>query len=242
MVEAVRLVYNQSPLFKLNDAVKDPQPMWDFCSRGMLAYYETQIHTQHPFDERREYVLDKSRAWMFQYEWLEAMFVKPKVVMVIRDIRAILSSMEKQRRKNPHLLNGMSNPGQMRHLTIDQRVSDWMSTPPLGLSLACLSDLMQRNKLKDCHVIRYEDLVKEPQECMGKLYEFLEVPNFEHDFKQIAQTVEEDDTIHGLFGDHQVRSELIPVKNDWNEILGKEISATVVRNNRWFYDAFYPNL
>ena len=57
---------------------------------------------------------------------------------------------------------------------------------------------------------------------MNKIYDYLEVDRFNHDFKNIKQITEENDKIYGIFGDHKIRQVVEPVPAQYNEILGEE--------------------
>ena len=74
----------------------------NFCRYGIQGFFKSI--TEKP------YVLDKSRGWGIEYNLLEKIFPNPKVVCVVRDIRSIYSSMEKNFRKNPHLLQAANLP------------------------------------------------------------------------------------------------------------------------------------
>lgn len=234
MLDAARKAFTESPLFKLQKDAQSPERFYAFCRGAMLYYYTKAAPTEALA------VFDKSRAWIYEYELLKGIYEKPKVIVCVRDIRTILSSMEKLHRKNPHLSDPSANPGAMQFLTIDQRVASWIQNPPVGLSLKCLMDCIHRGVDADFHFVRYEDLTTHPEVVMDRLYEYLGEEGFIHNFNEVKQEVEENDAIHGIYGDHQVRPVVQPVKKDYNDTLGKEISAAIVQNNAWFYDKFYP--
>ena len=52
------------------------------------------------------------------------------------------------------------------------------------------------------------------------------------------QITKEDDTIHGIFGDHTIRKEVKPPTIDYNLVLGEELSQNIVNNYPWFYNYF----
>ena len=56
------------------------------------------------------------------------------------------------------------------------------------------------------HVVKYEDLLNTPQETMDKIYDFLEIESFQHNFKNIRKIEEYDETAAKLPKDlHKVR-------------------------------------
>lgn len=233
MLDGAKKVFTESPLFKLQPGQQSPEHLAGFCRGALEGYYNAVTNA--------EWIVDKSRAWMYYFEWLEQiMGDAPKMFICVRDIRAILSSMEKLHRKNAHLTDPAANPAAMQFLTVDQRVQSWMTSPPVGLSLGCLSDFIHKGHDQKVHFMIYEKLVANPEAEIYALYDFLGIEPFKHTFDRVSQLVEENDAVHGVYGDHQVRAVVEPVKRDWNDILGKDVAAAAVQRNQWFYERFYP--
>ena len=87
--------------------------------------------------------------------------------------------------------------------------------------------------------IRYEDLMDNPVDEMTRIYEYLGIPYYEgHDFENISQLTHEDDRVHGIFGDHQLRPKFERKPDDYMEVLGYEISMNIKNHYKWFYDYF----
>ena len=76
-----------------------------------------------------------------------------------------------------------------------------------------------------------------PEE-MKKLYNYLGFDYFEHHFQNMEQLTHENDTIHGIFGDHTIKPNIQPLKDDYLEILGKEQSDRIRNHYDWFYKRF----
>jgi hypothetical protein len=56
------------------------------------------------------------------------------------------------------------------------------------------------------HIVKYEDLLSTPQETMDKIYDFLEIESFQHNFKNIRKIEEYNEAAVGLPKDlHKVR-------------------------------------
>jgi hypothetical protein len=66
----------------------------------------------------------------------------------------------------------------------------------------------------------------------------LDIPYYEHDFKNVQQLTEENDVIHGIFGDHKIQKEIKPLKDDYIEILGRQNCQVIVDNYLWFFEKF----
>ena len=91
---------------------------------------------------------------------------------------------------------------------------------------------------KNMLFVKYEDLMKDPQGEMNRIYKYLEIPQYAHDFDNIEQITQEDDAVYGVYGDHVIKPKLTPVKPDWNEVLGKNASGWIKNNYAWFYEYF----
>lgn len=165
----------------------------------------------------------KSRGIGANYEWFSAfMGEEPKVLIMVRDMKAIMSSMEKLHRKQAEQARGIDDPVNMRGLTVESRVQTWMSSAPVGLALQRLQDMKKRGVLAKCLVVRYEDLAKSPAGVMEPVYKYLGLPAHEHDFNQVAQLTQEDDAVFGMpQGLHLVREKIEPAALDYYDVLGR---------------------
>jgi sulfotransferase len=86
--------------------------------------------------------------------------------------------------------------------------------------------------------IKFENLTQNPQKEIEKVYNFLELPQFKHDFNNVEQITQEDDQVYGMYGDHTIKSKVEPVKKDYNQVLGTQAANWVKNNYKWFYDTF----
>jgi hypothetical protein len=73
---------------------------------------------------------------------------------------------------------------------------------------------------------------------MIKIYEYLGLTYYQHDFDHIEQVTKEDDEVYGAFGDHVIRTKLEPVRSKAKELLGKDVTDWIYTNYKWFYDTF----
>ena len=206
----------------------------NFCRTGMEGYAKEMC------GDLTDIYLDKSRGWIHYAPFLWEINPEAKIVVMVRDIRSVLSSFEKKWRANPSILDSRDNPAQQQFITIDQRVNHWLNDPPLGLSLKRLYNAVQTGTIKNMLVIRAEDLAKRPKETMQKVYEYIGEDYFEMDYDAVKQMTVENDRISdfGIYGDHEIRPKVEPLKNDYKEILGNDICNNIKANYKWFYEAF----
>ena len=79
-----------------------------------------------------------------------------------------------------------------------------------------------------------------PHDVMNRIYDYLHVDRFEHSFDKIQQLTHEDDTVHGIYGDHTLREEFKMLPNDFEQVLGIELSNKIKNTYKWFFNKFYP--
>lgn len=220
--------------FKLQDASLMTSAWLGFC-RGAIEGWCDGI-TDKPV------VVLKSRGFIQYYHWLSQFYPDPKIIVCIRDIRSILSSMEKIHRRNAYLHDASENPARLEMVSIESRVKHWLHTPPVGLALARLRNAIHEKIDDKLLFVRYEDLTRNPFDELTRIYEYIGEPSMKHAFDSVPQAVNENDAVHGKYGDHKIRTCVTADKPDWNETLGEELAAGVVNNFGWFYERFYPGL
>ena len=229
LVFGARANYTNSPEFKAQNSDDMRLAFKSFCRDGVFGFYNSLT------DKR--YVMDKSRGWGYYRDFLDFFYPNPKIVCMIRDPRSIFSSMEKNFRKNPDKAN-MTSDAEMKNITTEQRIDTWVNSQPVGLAFERLRQIIKEGKSKQILFVKYEDLTKNPSKEMDKLYEYLEVDKYEHDFNNVEQTTKEDDEVYGVFGDHKIQSQVVFRNPDYKEILGINTSNWVKQHYSWFYENF----
>jgi len=231
LVYGARANYSSSPEFKAQDAAVMKKAFLSFCKQGIEGYYNSI--TERPI------IIDKSRGWGVHYNMLkEITNESPKIICMVRDLREIVSSMEKNFRKSQHQHNGIVNHAEMSGTTTPKRVDIWMNSQPVGLAVERLNQVIREKIDANILFVRFEDLCNNPNFELKRIYEYLGLDYFQHDFNNIEQITIEDDEVYGAFGDHKIRSKLEPVKVSHNTILGSDVSDWIYKNYKWYFDYF----
>lgn len=199
--------------------------------RGMAESYYKHV-TDRP------YVIDKNRGWSHYWEWVNQWNPNPKMICMVRDLRAVVASMERVYRKTRHLPVGPDNPSQIQNMTVMDRVNYWLNTQPIGLALARTADCFQRNIAKNILFVRYEDLCDYPEQTLGNVYRYLGLPEYKHDFNKIEKQVQEDDSLFGPYGSHKIQPFLSKSKKNWSEVLPQPASDHIVKAASWYFSTF----
>lgn len=222
--------FSSSPEFKAQDAELMKLGFMSYCKAGLEGFYSGV--TDKP------YVLDKSRGWGIHYNFLNSFYPNPKIIVMLRDPRDIFASMEKNFRKNQHLDSGIVNHAEMQGTTTEKRIDIWANSQPVGLAFERLYQIVNEELDKNMLFVKFEDLTKNPQLQLKRIYNYLNLPYYEHDFDNVAQITQEDDSVYGIYGDHNIRTKVEPTRSNARDILGNHAYNWTKQNYQWFYDVF----
>jgi sulfotransferase len=235
-VFGARANYSTTPEVKAQNTETMEDAFLGFCREGVNGYFEAITDKQ--------YCLDKSRGhgMMFPF-WTNVFGEKPRLICMVRDLKAIVASLEKLHRETEEVATtGIINHAQMQNTTTFKRVNGYLNSQPLGLALERLNEIILKGWYKDICFVKAEALTANPKAQMERIYEYLNVPPFEHDFENIEQITVEDDDVYGLAPKslHQIRKSVSPIPDDSLNILGKDISDWIDNNQalQWYHQAF----
>ncbi len=231
LVFGARLNYTNSAEFKAQDAALMKKAFLAFSRAGMEAYF--QALTDKP------YVLDKSRGWGVHFDLLKLIFdEEPKIICMVRDLRQILASMEKKFRQNPDKHRPIENHSNLSGTTTYKRALLHLQSPPVGLALDRLIEIHQRGWDKKILFVRFEDLTSDPQATLKRVYGYLGLPEFGHNFNNVPQATQEDDQVYGIAGLHAIRPKVEPLQNDYMSVIGKDAVRFLQSNFAWYFTLF----
>ena len=204
----------------------------NFCRKGMEGYAEAYTE--------KEIMVDKSRGWLYYSEFLWKILPDAKIIVMVRDLRSVVTSLEKKWRENPEILDQRDSPQIQDFITVDQRVNHFLNDAPLGIALKRLYNAYQTKMLDKMLVVRAEDFSSNPQKTMRSVYEFIGEPYFEMDYSNVKQMTVENDRIgdFGIYGDHKIKPNIQPLAKDSSEILGNALYSNIKAQYGWFYDTF----
>jgi sulfotransferase len=230
MLNNSRAVYTNGQEFKAQDEKLMEEAWKGYCKGAVYGYFNAI--TDKP------YVIDKCRGWGMERNFIDFYEPGPKIITMIRDPRAVYASLEKKYRANPQLDTGVANWGNLTGTTTDKRIIHWSNTVPIGPTMDRLYQVLLEGIHENVLFIKFENLTTNPDKELRRIYEYLELPYYKHDFNNVEQITHEDDKIWGVFGDHVIKNKVAPVKEDFREILGPSGCQLITDNYQWFYEAF----
>lgn len=188
------------------------------------------LHSYHDTD--KPVVIDKGRGWLSLIEMAEfALGRKAKVIVPVRSLSQICASFEKLHRKAAHKRQDAGD--YFKAQTVMGRTDRLLSDRGVvGLAYNRLVDAIQRGLSDRLHFVEFDDLTKNPGETICRIYEFLGLPKFEHQFDNVEQVTHEDDSVHGL-DLHAIRRSIAPAPDDSVEVLGEELTKRLKGAEIW---------
>lgn len=227
----LRSLFNNSTEFKAQDLKLMDNGCKGFYKEGLFGFFNNVTD--------RKYVVDKCRGWSVTYDFVHHFYPNPKIVIMIRDLRGIVSSLEKKFRENQHLENSVQNWENMSGTTVDKRVDLFLTqAPPLSAPIDVIYDVIMRRIAQKCLFIKFEEFTANPEKETRKIYDYFELPYYQHDYNNVQQTVFENDVFYRPFGDHTVRGKIQPVEEDYLKILGAHNCKYITDKYFWYYKAF----
>lgn len=191
-------------------------------------------------------IVDKSRGWVNQLEHINDYITKsPKIICPVRNIHDIIASflqlIERSDDNNFIDDNLKSNNIEINN---DNR-SDYLmcSQGIIGLSYIALSEAYRKGWDKYILIVEYEDLVNNSQVEMNRIYDFLDLPHYTHNFDNVETEFEEKDIVYGLKDMHKVRTKVEKIyrNNEMylsNDIINKYKQMEFWRNQTPTYKVF----
>jgi sulfotransferase len=227
-------VQNNIHHFQLNNREVE-KCLINFCNSGTNSWVDTICPQEKIF-------IDKSRHWTKFLDLYFKIIKDTKVIFTIRDLRGIVNSFEKIRCNSIYYnkdkeKHNVGNDSTILQRSIDSLSINWIEDAILASKFIKETNFLNKENIYFC---RYEDLIKNPKEELDKIYEFLDLPKFEHDFNNIEQKPYNDNP-YQPWGDHKIKNK-IEYQDPKYDFLDKETENFILKNYRWFYEIFYPEV
>ena len=232
LVFGARANYTTSPEFLAQDSELMAKAFKSFCYNGFMGYASALTD--------KKYLMIKSRVWGAYRGFLNEFYPNPKIICMVRNLKDVIASYEKIYRKNQLRHDAMRNDAEARGTTIYKRIDEWMDgRNTIGRAVERLLAMITEGYDDKILFVKAEDLCLYPETEMTRIYQYLEVPFFEHDFDNIQQITSEDDSVYGLTKDlHLIRPKLQLKQSDADSVIPKDAREWLHDKYKWYYDKF----
>ena len=141
------------------------------------------VYDNYYKDWPQQYIIDRGPVMTKgNFELMHKHFKRPfKCIVIVRDLLDVLASYMKWYTKNPDAF-----PNRFNLKNDDEKLSKLMNKEG-GIANELEAIKNAYNYPDICHFVKYDDLVAKPQEEIQKIYKFLEIPFFKHQFKDLKQ-------------------------------------------------------
>ena len=140
--------------------------------------------------------------------------------------------------KSPDIEDGTQDNANLRGITTQQRVETWLKSVPVGYALTKLQQSLLDKTADNFLFLRYEDLCTSPEEVISEVYKYLKLDKYKHNYNHVEQVTEENDALHGIYGDHTIRSRVQALPNDSLKVLGQQTYDWIYENNKGYFEIF----
>lgn len=230
LITATRTSYTNNIEFLAQDQSLTINGYKGLLKGAMYGYYDGMTD--------RPYSIDKFRAWIGEYKFLDSFDSDPKIICMVRDLRSIYSSIEKKYRENPLLDHEITNWKDVVGISTYQRIIELSNSRLMSTSTQCIYQSILEGYDDKILYIKYEDFCVSPLLYVKKIYSYLGLPYFEHDINNVQQVTHENDQLYGSFGDHKIRNKIVPVEEDFRRILGDDSCRLITDMYGWYYNKF----
>ena len=178
-------------------------------------------------------VFDTSRGWTAKTSLLKTLYPQTKIICCVRDLPWILDSFERISAKNS-LWNASLTDDEASQ-TVTTRCDALMDVKKEGQVVKPYYFLEEGLLLNPDMImlVEYESLCKQPESVMRELYDFIDKPYYDHDFKNVQYDNEVYDKALNMKSLHTVRKQVtwenrpsILPKSVWEKYAGKEFWRT----------------
>jgi sulfotransferase len=210
-----------------SQGIENVQPFVTDSMEGLVRGY----HKRHLEDGK--IVFDKSRGWVAYIELMEEVFQKEvRVIVTVRDVRAIIASFEKIHRKNSMIRLPTNQETYIAAQTIEGRARSLLAPASVvGISLNRTRDAMQRGVANRLIIVPYTYFTHYPKETMNQIHSHLGLDPFDYDPDNVEQITHEDDSVHGM-DLHKIKTKIEPATQPaWEGILPTNLCSLIDREH-----------
>jgi sulfotransferase len=207
----------------------------NFCRSGTNSWVDT-------LRDKDTIFLDKSRGWILDLDFTFKVFPNLKVIINVRDLRAIVNSFEKINS------NSLYSDRKLYYKDIDndlqrQRLDGILNFPILKDGLTALRELIEIPKKYNNNILitRHEDLIEDPNYFMKTFYDFVELPFFVHDFENIEQERNYNDNVYMPYGNHKIKNKLEKTLPKSYDQIRPDLLEQLMKGYSWYYNNYYSD-
>jgi len=191
------------------------------------------------FEREEDIIIDHCRAWPNNIERIKTYInPNPKIICPVRDVLEILASFITMVHRNSDQVSFIDQHLIEKGVTVDDDNRCHYLMHGDGIvdqSLWSLAQAFIKNDTKHLLLVEYNDLVNTPEETMKRIYDFLEIDYYAHDFNNVENKHRENDDQWYLKDMHHVRKKVQKTSKKPEEVLSSLVMDKYKKLEYWKY-------
>jgi len=152
-------------------------------------------------------ILDKWRGWINNINQLQQVTGSvPKIIYTYRPLEEVVTSFLYLIGNDPNNFVDKNMKSMGIEITNENRARYLWEQGVIGESYSMLENYLRQDSNANVLFLSYSELINNSKTCLNLIYNFLELDNFEHDFKNINGSTNENDNHWELKNLHTIRS------------------------------------
>ena len=180
--------------------------------------------------EQHKVVFDTNRMWCAKMPLITDLFPNAKVIACVRHVPWIIDSVDRIVRTNkfePSKIFGFEVGGTVYTRFEALGTSHGM----VGFPYQALKEAFYGQEANKLVLVQYESLTINPKRTMKEIYDFIDEPEFDHDFNNIEYNADEFDARLGTPGLHTVAKEVKAIKRQ--TVLPPDLFSRMLNDSFW---------
>lgn len=229
----MELMYHTEEYFKQSEQYQGYQKPQN-AHKIISSFIENQY-----YEREEEIIIDHCRAWPNNIERLKTYITpNPKIICPVRNITEVLTSFITMIHRNSDEFNfidkalidggfSVDDDNRCQYLMGDDGIVEQ--------ALWAQSQAFVRHDDKYLLMVEYDDLVNTPEETMRRIYNFLEVDYYHHDFNNVQNNHRESEDQWNLKDMHYVRDRVKKTSKNPEDVLSPFILNRYKKLEYWKY-------
>ena len=180
---------------------------------------------------KKEIIIDREKAWGTTpnlQNIKKYITPSPKIIFTYRPVIEILASFISILPEHSYIDIEMKNNNwwSKDYLTKNDNRCDYIMRPfgQIDQIMFSINEIIKVENKKVFCPIEYNEMIKNPQNTMNKIYKFLELPTYNHDFNKIIKIEKDNDEILGYPSNlHNIRPQLKKISQDPKKVLSEYV-------------------
>jgi sulfotransferase len=217
----VQILLNYDNLIKTEESalkLKNKNNLIKF-GQGLISNYYNEIN--------KPIIFDRSKVWAIPENLNNIKtYIDPnfKIIFTVRPILEILTSFISILPEDSYIDLEMQNSywWSKDYLSKNDNRCDYLMRPfgQIDNTLFALSEILKPEYKTNVCFINYNEIIKNPKDVTEKIYNFLEIPTYSHDFNNIIKIEDDDENVLGHpLNLHKIRPQLKKISKDPSDIL-----------------------